>query len=421
MYCPYCGNRLGDADNFCSSCGRRRPVLLEPLESVRQVFEGALVATAVSDADADGAAQGAGAVEGQGLPVEEGAGEPVPAAAEAAGDAEAPQGEPEGEGPAPAGASEPQGQPGAPEAGALVVEADAAADLEEPPAGSPDGGGAPSDGPAEEAPGPESARGGQPAGAVPAAAPAREAAPAAVRRAAPFIASQVPDPDALPGEGPRAPYLPWGTPLTAACMAAACALAVAAALLVALLPLFEFPALPAVEGAPADAMAAALASADARMSAFLGGLLGAGGVGAWEAARAAAMACDAVGDPALAVEVGLAAGAVLLAVCALVAGAASSLALRRASPLLVAGSLCSCAVLAALAAGSAWLGDEAVSLMRAAASETFAGMGAQMPASFTVLEPAPALVAAAACSGASFALAAAARHAWKTEHPAWGH
>lgn len=246
------------------------------------------------------------------------------------------------------------------------------------------------------------------------------AAPRAVRRAAPFIAASVPDPDAPPEAPSSEPYLPWGTHPTAARMLVAAVLSLIAAAAVLVAPLVSFPALPVSSSVMAE-LFAALAGMDARLSALLGGLLGSGDVNALGAFQAALVACGSLDDASLAVAVGLVAGAFAVAVLLLLAGAISSLVLRRSTPVLIAGALYGCVAFAAASIAVQWGGTELMRALRDAVSPSLADAGVQLPAGLAVMQPHACLVAIAAALLVAFLCAAVARYRWRGEHPAWKH
>ena len=386
MYCPYCGQLLGEADNFCSSCGRRRPVLLEPLDDVRDIFEG----TAPSYAELLAASPAEAAPE-------------VPSAVSAHVDAGA-------SGPGVAG-----GVPGAdgvlPVPGAsphLLVEAPAepsaplqATSLDEP--AEPDGS--------------------EPVSVAPEPA---AGAPRAVRRAAPFIAPAVPDPDvpAQASEGTPEPYLPWGSRPTAVFMLVAAVLSALCVVVALVAPVVGFPTVDAAGAASAtrSSLQTALASTDAPAAAFVGDLIGSGdSLGVFGALRTATSACDGLDDTSLALAIGLSAGGAAVVALLALAGAASSLALKRATPVLVVSPLLASVLLVSAAGLAAWADGVLVREVRDAVSASFADAGEQLPADLALMQPTVTLVVAAGGFFVAFVLAVLSRHRWVREHPAWKH
>lgn len=236
------------------------------------------------------------------------------------------------------------------------------------------------------------------------AVPAAQAQPAAVpapRRPAGMAPSR--------GGGAR-PARSWGSPLAAALCAAASALAVACVAMALFAPLVETPFFAGTSTARGDAVQAALEVVDPRLSVVAGGLIGSQGLGAYDLARLGVQLADVRSDDLVALATGLSVGAAAVAAALCAAGAATTLALRRSTPVLIVGTL-----LAALL-GGAGIGA-ASGLNRSLAdwlihdmSQPFREMGVSIiPSDVAVVVATPWLVATVVCAAIAFVCAVWAR------------
>lgn len=214
------------------------------------------------------------------------------------------------------------------------------------------------------------------------------------------------------GGGAR-PARSWGSPLAAALCAAASALAVACVAMALFAPLVETPFFAGTSTARGDAVQAALEVVDPRLSVVAGGLIGSQGLGAYDLARLGVQLADVRSDDLVALATGLSVGAAAVAAALCAAGAATTLALRRSTPVLIVGTL-----LAALL-GGAGIGA-ASGLNRSLAdwlihdmSQPFREMGVSIiPSDVAVIVATPWLVATVVCAAIAFACAVWARRRW---------
>ena len=176
-------------------------------------------------------------------------------------------------------------------------------------------------------------------------------------------------------------------------------------------PIVELPLLGGSAATSSELVHAVLVSVDPSLSVFMSGLLDVGGLCALDLVGVGASLADALGNPAVALGFGAALGLAAVAAALALAGAVSSVALRRPTPALRA----SCALLCLLGTGgcaaAAFADDRLVGLLRNDLSAAFAELGVQLPAAAQLLAPTVWLVAVAACGLAAlvFALWARAR------------
>lgn len=227
----------------------------------------------------------------------------------------------------------------------------------------------------------------------------------------------------FPPPAPPAPERParrasgWGSPLTAVLNVLACVLALASVVLCALAPLVEVPFLAGTSTASDDAIQATLSVLDPGLSVVAGGLLGTDALGVFDLASLGISLSEALSDQGVALATGLFAGIAVVAAGLCAAGAVSSLALRRATPVLVWGAL-----LGALAGGCGlggvlYLNQRFRSWLLFDTSATFREMGVSIiPSSVQVVVQTPWLVAVIACAFAALLCAVWARSRWKREH-----